>query len=206
MKEEVILVFKRYWDCFFSLFILDYMILFRSKPTKKIYQLKSVTDNYKSIDYRNLDVYSLLDNTKDITKLNGTRLNWWEERGGQFISDCPFIIGSLPVFDYIKLGSSLSGFNSSFRKAIFDVDNKKYTAIQANIISGLLDEEKSSIRWFTSGKIMEVYDYIFNSSSDFPSLFKLKEYPIYTFCTEEVADKLRDCNFRQLELVECKNN
>ena len=182
------------------------MILFRSKPTKKIYQLKSVTDNYKSIDYRNLDVYGLLDNTKDITKLNGTRLNWWEERGGQFISDCPFIIGSLPVFDYIKLGSSLSGFNSSFKKAIFDVDNKKYVAIQANIVSGLLDERESSIRWFTSGKIMEVYDYVFNSSSDFPPLFKLKEYQVYTFCTEEVADKLRGCNFRQLELVECKTN
>ena len=110
------------------------------------------------------------------------------------------------IFDYIKLSSSLSGFDSSFRKAIFDVDNKKYTAIQANIVSGLLDEEKSSIRWFTSGRIMEVYDYVFNSSSDFPPLFKLKEYPIYTFCTEDVADKLRDCNFRQLELVECKTN
>lgn len=166
----------------------------------RIFQIKNQVEGFASIDFEEIDMMSVL-KTGDVSVLEG-RCFKWDKTVNSAISDCPFFIGSLPIFLTSKLGSILNDSNVS--RATFDVEGKSYTIVSAlEQLDNVLDLERSKYRTFRSGKIMDVTSYVFQAKKTYPKLFTLQELKMYTFCNEEIAKSFLSCHFNQLSFVEC---
>ena len=126
----------------------------------------------------------------------------WNISTGKSISDSPFYIGAMPIFDTEKIGRILSYLNVA--SAEFEVEGRSYTIIDAPHFNGdVINREKSEMRTFKSGKIMNVKKYVFNSGFNYPNIFTPSEFVMETFCNKETAQLLLSCRFNQLQFVEC---
>lgn len=166
----------------------------------KIYQLQNIVAGFASINFEGVDMGAVLKEGK-IDLLQGGVFTW-DKSNGTEISDCPFFIGSFPIFNTRKLGTALAGTN--VKTATFTVEGISYTAVSAPQLSGeIINRSLSVFRTFRSGKIMSVSKYVFNAGFSYPAIFTPKEYPTSTFCDADVARELIDCDFDQLSFKDC---
>lgn len=166
----------------------------------KLFKVKNIVRDFASINFSDIDMTCVLKEGK-IDLLEGHRFSW-DKSNGTNISDCPFYIGTLPIFDSKKLGNILA--NSNVKIATFEVEGIQYNAIAAPKLSGsIINREYSELRTFRSGKIMNVKKYVFNKGIKYPPIFMLEEFVLSTFCDEIIAQRLLNCGFSQLQLCEC---
>lgn len=166
----------------------------------KLFQLKNIVNGYASINFNDVDITAVLKEGK-IELIQGRDFTW-DKSNGDAITDCPFYIGALPIFDTVKLGDALA--NTGVKTAIITVEGKSYTVIAAPHFHGnIINKDLSDMRYFRSGKIMTIKNYVFNSGQDFPSIFTPEEFVMYTFCNSEIAQRLLNCEFSQLLFNEC---
>ena len=140
---------------------------------------------------------------KAVKSLDNKKLEWIEEDEydkSRQISDCPFIDGAIPVFSEKKFKLPTKDCVTSK----FDVSGERYIAVVAPEIEGILNIRSSKISKFRDGGIMNVEGYVLNNLSEYPNLFRLKEYPVFTFCTEDVKKNLELSGFKFLKFIEVK--
>lgn len=165
----------------------------------KIIQLKNYTEGFATIDFDKIDMTSVM-KQGNISVLSGKEFTWKRDIGSN-IGDCPFFIGSMPIFATEKLGTII---DPAIETAIFTVEGKSYTIIAAPLLKGeVINRQESKCRTFRSGKIMSVDKFVFNNGIDYPMLFVPEEYIMFTFCNVDFAKKLLSCHFEQLQLIEC---
>lgn len=169
----------------------------------KLIQLKNIANGFASIDFGEIDMNAVLKEGRlELVQGNSFR---WNKSTGDKISDCPFYIGAMPVFDTKKLGNVL--LNLNVKSASFDVEGKNYTMIVTPHFEGeVINRELSEMRTFRSGKVMSVSKYVFNAGIDYPAIFTPEEFALFTFCSIEVAQRLLSCHFSQLQFSECLIN
>lgn len=166
----------------------------------KLFQLKNTVNGFASINFDGIDMALVLKQGQ-VELLQGRSFSW-DKSNGESISDCPFYIGALPIFDTQKLGNTFDVTNVKF--AVFNVEGQSFTAVCAPHYDGeVINRSLSEMRTFRSGKIMSVKEYVLNAGFDYPSIFTPNEFPVNTFCDSEVARRLLDCNFSQLVFKEC---
>ncbi|MBD5239828.1 MAG: hypothetical protein HDS64_08735 [Bacteroidales bacterium] len=166
----------------------------------KVLQLKNAVDGFATIDFSSIDMDLVL-KTGDLSLVAGKSFQWNKD-SGQAISDCPFFIGAMPIFDTEKLGSALN--NTQAKTATFEVEGKSFTIVAAPQFKGqIINLMKSDCRTFRSGKIMTVNKYVFNKNIQYPDIFTPSEFVMFTFCNTEIAQRLLACRFNQLEFTEC---
>ena len=166
----------------------------------KIIQIKNAFDGFATIDFSAIDMDAVLKHG-DLSLVAGKSFRWNKDSGNA-ISDCPFYIGAMPIFDTEKLGNILNNMN--VKTATFDVEGRSYTIVAAPHFQGqIIDLEKSDCRTFRSGKIMSVSKYVFNVNVKIPPIFTPAEFVLYTFCDTEVAQLFAECHFNELRFVEC---
>ena len=181
------------------------MIIFRKQSKPKIYMLRCVENGVKMISLPDsfLKFYTNHLKEKAVKSLDNKKLEWIEEDEydkSRQTSDCPFIDDAIPVF----LGKKFRLPVKDCVTSKFDVVNEKYIAVLAPEVEGILNIKSSKISKFRDGGIMNVEGYVFNNLSEYPSLFRVKEYPVFTFCTEEVKKNLELSNFKFLKFMEIK--
>lgn len=166
----------------------------------KLFQLKNIVTGFASINFEDVDMTAVLKEGK--TELLDGRSFSWDKSNGDAITDCPFYIGTLPIFDTDKLSDALA--NTSVKTANISVEGRSYTVIAAPHYKGnAINKQLSEMRCFRSGKIMTIHKYVFNSGLVFPTIFTPEEFVMYTFCDTDMAQKLLECEFSQLIFEEC---
>lgn len=159
-----------------------------------IYRILNPNREYKTIQYNKTPILKnigeiIWDNTQEISSYQYT---WDKNNNSKFICDCPFIIGSIPVFSefaYNKISIFLDNTNSQIIP--ITVDGRKYYIINAIILmDDMLNENKSKISYFSDGRIMDIEKYVLNNKHT-PDIFKLSQFQTYTFVSEKIADVLK---------------
>ena len=85
------------------------------------------------------------------------------------------------------------------------VEGEDFVAVAAPMLSGqIINREKSNIRLFKSGKIMSVKRFTLKKSFSYPQMFRLEEFPLYTFVCEETMKSLKELRLSQLMFEECE--
>ena len=187
------------------------MIIFRKQSKPKIYMLRCIENGIKAINLPDsfIKFYINHQEEKAVKSLNNKKLGWLKEEDYDDeqeynkdapISDCPFVYGAIPVFSEKKFKLPTKDCVTSK----FDVSGERYIAVVAPEIEGILNIRSSKISKFRDGGIMNVEGYIFNNLPEYPNLFRLKEYPVFTFCTEDVKKNLELSGFKFLKFIEVK--
>ena len=94
----------------------------------KLIQLKNSVKGFASIDFAEIDMNAVLKEGK-VELLQGKNFKW-NMTSGDKISDCPFYIGAMPIFDTNKLNVMLKSINA--KTATFEVEGRSYTIVAAN--------------------------------------------------------------------------
>ena len=162
----------------------------------KIYRLYHKVDGYKAILTKGTTLEScMLENGNDAKfgSFKGQPFKWSDSTGTK-ICDFPFIDGNIPVMSeraYAAINSTITPCASHTN---IDVEGSKYEIIEAKKISDTLDTEKSVIKYFKDGRIMNIKKYVFKSNVTYPAMFRVAELPIFTFVSEEIINKLKEVN------------
>ena len=168
----------------------------------KLFQLTNNPDGFASINFEGIDMASILKNG-DVSPLQGKSFKWHRDDDLSLIPDCPFFIGALPTFKTKKIKKIIDELPNT-STATFKVQGVNYTAFcPLTLMEGALDKENSFIKRFRNGRIMTIESYAFNGSIPFPQLFRINEFCLFTFVTDEIADKLSICELNNLKLIEC---
>ena len=168
----------------------------------KIFKLYNEVNGYASIDFTNANMSDIAKGIVNVSAISGINLNWKIDEEDTVKGDCPFYIGAFPVFDATKT----KGFDfKNAETATFKVEDKEFVAVSAPMLSGqLIDRDKSDLRLFKSGKIMNVRRFALKSGCSYPPIFRLEEYPLYTFVCEEIMKSLQELGLTQLKFEECE--
>lgn len=168
----------------------------------KIYQLLNRADGFATIDFGALNISEIF-KLGNIKELEGKTFKWRKDKDNFEISDCPFYIGAFPIFKSDRIESILTDLNVEYAK--FLVEGVSYTALSAPLFSGdVINKDHSSLKTFKSGKIMTIKKYVFNAGFDYPSIFRLQEFNLFTFVNQEVKHKLESCEFQDIIFEECE--
>lgn len=166
----------------------------------KIIQLKNRANGYATIDFSQIDMNIVLKEGK-LELINGKSFKW-DKVTGEAIGDCPFYMGAMPIFSTEKLGQTFA--DTDVKTATFDVEGTSYTIVDVpHLEENVINFDESKYRKFRSGKIMNISTYVFKSNVTYPPIFTPEEFVMFTFCKPEIAWKLLECRFSQLEFVEC---
>ncbi|MCQ2975327.1 MAG: hypothetical protein MJ211_11035 [Bacteroidales bacterium] len=166
----------------------------------KIFKLYNIVNGYKTIDFGEINITSISKGEIDIECLSNSNLNWKKTEDDLIPSDSPFFIGAFPIFEYSKIEK----LNIPIDFVHFFVENVDFVAIKSNIIEiNVLNRDKSIMKLFKSGKIMSINKYVFNKYN-YPPIFRIKEYPLFTFVNEEIAELLKNSNLKQIKFEECE--
>ena len=108
----------------------------------KLIELKNIANGFASIDFGDIDMTSVLKEGK-LDLVQGKTFKW-NISTGKSISDSPFYIGAMPIFDTEKIGRILSYLNVA--SAEFEVEGRSYTIIDAPHFNGdVINREKSEM-------------------------------------------------------------
>ena len=174
-----------------------------------IYKILNQNRKYKTIQYNKTPILKnigkiIWNNTKEVSDYQYT---WNENDDNKNVCDCPFIIGSIPVFSelaYNKISMFLDNTNSQVIP--ITVNEKKYFIVNATIlIDDILNEKKSKISYFSDGRIMDVEKYVLSNKKYTPNIFKLSQFHTYTFVSEKIADAI-NAGFTGIEFEKCNSN
>ena len=168
-----------------------------------IFQVTNSPNGYVDIKFNGIVMPSVLNNG-DLSQLQGRSFEWnfQQGNGNLIIPDCPFFIGTLPIFRTDKISEIVN--LPDVYSATFKVNDTDYTALYPRtIVEGSLDIENSAIRYFRNGKIMTIDSYVFCGQMTYPSFFKISELNLFSFVTEDFAQALMNCRLNNLELKKC---
>lgn len=168
-----------------------------------IFQVTNSPNGYANIKFDGIDMASILNNG-DLSQLQGGTFEWNSQQGNGnlAIPDCPFFIGTLPIFRTDKIIEIVNPLDVN--SATFKVNDTDYTALfPRTIVEGSLDIENSAIRYFRNGRIMTIDSYVFCGHMTYPSIFKISELNLFSFVTEDFAQTLMNCGLNNLELNKC---
>lgn len=168
----------------------------------KVFKLFNEVNGYASIDFSDVNMGDIVKGIVSVKAISEKSLLWNPTDNESIKGDCPFYIGAFPVFDATKT----KGFDfTNAETATFKVEGKEFVAVAAPMLSGqLIDKEKSDMRLFKSGKIMNVRRFALKSGCSYPPIFRLEEYPLYTFVCEEMMKSLQELGLTQLKFEECE--
>ncbi len=167
----------------------------------KIYKLYNQVDGFASIDFANEEIDDVLNGISDVSVLNGGSYKWSVSEDDDEKGDSPFYLGSFPIFEENKVRGIV--FPNS-KTAVFKVDDKSFIAVEAPLLSGsIIDKNFSDLHLFSNGEILSVWKFALNSRVLYPPIFRIEEFPLYTFVTEEMQVALRNLRLSQLLFEEC---
>lgn len=171
----------------------------------KIYKFFHKSADYKAINIKGSNLELQLSNHSkevDFGSFEGTKYKWTLDEGKK--SDAPFIDGCIPVISdkaYICLSELIKG---NVKAAKIRVDGEPYNILYGEkVINGVLNLEKSQIRYFRDGRIMQIKKYVFNSA-EFPPVFKIAEDPTFVFVTEDVISAINAAGLTGFNWDECE--
>lgn len=174
----------------------------------KIYRIFNPSRRYKTISYNETPIFnnmgkSIWDNIEEVSSFS---YKWENDEEIKNICDCPFIIGSIPVFSESAFSLLSSKLQSNDAQIIpIKVENLRYYIINANHqITGLLNKKKSHISYFSDGRIMDIEKYVFHNKHNISPIFKITEFPTYTFINENIASILMKANITGIAVEQCK--
>lgn len=174
---------------------------------ENIYRLITSEREYKRIDYGDTPlVHCLVDDLWDKEILESYQFKWNSDDVDKTISDCPFLIGAIPVIKSEIIKQMNLVIPEEYLKTInINVSGEKYSILRAQkTVKGLLNLRKSAIDYYSDGRIMYVDKYVLNSKKELPIIFRLDEYPLYTFTTEVFAMSLMDLQPMGMFLEKCE--
>ena len=168
----------------------------------KVYKMYNEVNGYASIDFSDVNMSDIVKGTVSVRAISDKNLVWDPSDNESIKGDCPFYIGAFPVFEATKIKDF--DFENA-ETASFKVEGKEFIAVAAPILPGqLIDKEKSDLRLFKSGKIMNVRRFALKSGCSYPPIFRLEEYPLYTFVCEEMMKSLQELGLTQLKFEVCE--
>ena len=173
----------------------------------KIYKLFHKVDGYKAINTKGTKLeesFIEYGNDIDFSKHEGDNFEWYSESTDK---DCdfPFINGSTPVIseEVYNIIAPLISQHSIITN--IKVGERIFKIVDAYIIAGILDKEKSTIKYFKDGRIMNIKNYVFKLIPNIPSIFKIPELKTFTFVTEDVIKALIEAKKTEgLDYLECE--
>jgi hypothetical protein len=172
-----------------------------------IFRLTCDYRGLKSIDYTNSPIQENLYNFKwnDIDEVSSFLYKWNIKNGSGF-SNCPFIIGSIPVFSESVFYSLFNAFDLGKTQNIpINVEGNRFFILNTlNVVQDLLDKKKSDISFFPDGRIMKIDSFTFNKRKNLPPIFKIPETNINTFVNEEMASRIINIMPKELIMEKCK--
>ena len=174
---------------------------------EKIYRLYSSGHEYKTVEYDNTPLMNCLENNLwEPSLIEAYKFEWNRDDAEKETSDCPFLIGAIPIFK-TEIISDLRNIVSldAIKIININISGQKYSILRPkNKIKGLLNIRKSNINYFSDGRIMSIDKYVFNSNKNIPLFFELEEYPLFTFVNETMANVLVTQNVKGLLLEACE--
>lgn len=175
----------------------------------KIYKLFHKVDGYKAINTKGTKLeesFIKYGDGIDFSIHEGDRFDWYSESTDK---DCnfPFINGSTPVISEEVYNVIAPLISQHSKITNIRVGESVFKVVDATIIDGILDKEKSTIKYFKDGRIMNIKKYVFKLIPDIPSIFKIPELKTFTFVTEDVIRALKEANKTEgLDYLECDVN
>lgn len=172
-----------------------------------IYRIFNPNREYKAIDYAETPI---LDNLGKIYWENQVEVSsfpyTWVKGEGEDICDCPFIIGSVPVFSEAAYRAIASHFDKNEMQIIpIFVEGIPYYIVNViRVLPDILNEKKSKIVRFSDGRVMDIEKYVFQKKVNVPNIFKISQLDTYTFVNEEMASIIMDAHLTGLALEKCK--
>ena len=167
----------------------------------KIFKLYNEVNGYASVDFTNVNMSDIAKGIVNVSAISDINLNWKIDEDDNVKGYCPFYLGAFPVFDATKVKGC------SFERAEiaqFRVEDRGFVAVAAPILLGqIIDKEKSDLRLFKSGKIMSVKRFALKKNISYPPIFRLEEYPLFTFVSEGMMNSLKKTGLTQLGFEEC---
>lgn len=161
-----------------------------------IYRIYHKVDGFKAIKTKGTALESCM-----LEKGNNTTFEvfknqqfQWSDSTGEKICDFPFIDGNITVFSEKALTAIRSMITSCAIITKIIVEGTQYEIIEANKISNVLDTEQSVIKRFKDGRIMNIKKYVFKKNVSYPAMFRIEEFPTFTFVTEEFLNKIKELN------------
>ena len=157
------------------------------------YRIFNATRRYKTIDYKDSPIVNNIGECvwKDIGEISAFNYHWDEECDSDDICDAPFVAGFIPVFSeriYLQLCKMINTDECQVIPIV--VSGSRYYVVNTmSMAEGLINMKQSEVKYFSSGKVMDVKNYVFNNT-DIPAFFKISEYPVFTFVNEAVAEFL----------------
>lgn len=172
-----------------------------------IFRLTCEHQGLRSIDYTNSPIQENLYNFKwnNIEDVSSFLYKWNVKDGNRF-SNCPFIIGLIPVFSESVFYTLFDKFDlEETQKIPVNVDGTKFIILNTlNVVDNLLDKKKSDISFFPDGRIMKIDFFAFRKRKNLPPIFKIPETNINTFVNEEMANRMVGIAPKELILEKCK--
>lgn len=170
----------------------------------KVYRLFHISNGYNAINIIDSELERQLSTcTKDIdfSLFEGAKFKWALKNGT--MSDAPFIDGCIPVISD-KAYTCLSNYlNGNAKKAKIFIGGEPFNILYGEkILSGVLNVDKSNIRYFRDGRIMQIKQYVFNSNQ-FPPIFKIAEDPTFDFVSEEIISAINASGLTGFNWEEC---
>ena len=162
----------------------------------KIYRIYHKVDGYKVILTKGTTLESYMLETGNDAKFdsfNGHRFIWSDSTGDK-ICDFPFIDGNIPVMSEKAFNAICPMISSCASNTRIYIDRVEYEIIEAQKIKNVLDIDKSIIKYFKDGRIMNIKKYVFKSTALYPNMFRISEFPTFTFVSEAIIKKLKDAN------------
>jgi hypothetical protein len=176
----------------------------------KIYRIYNPNRQFKTIAYESSPLFNNIgekivwDNSNDLQSFHFL----WDDNSIEKSScDCPFIIGSIPVFSKISFNIISTYIHLTDVQVIpIEVENMPYYILNViKLMDNILDTRNSKITYFRDGKIMDIENYVFKKVDTLPPFFRLLQLPLFTFITEDVANCIisSNLNFTGITLDEC---
>lgn len=175
----------------------------------KIYRIFNPNRDYKTIDYAETPI---LDNLGKVYWENQTEVSsflyTWVKDEGEGICDCPFIIGSVPVFNETAYRAITSYLDKNEMQIIpIFVEGIPYYIVNVlRVLPDILNEKKSKIIRFSDGRIMDIEKYVFQKKDSIPNIFKISQLDTYTFVNEKMASIIMEAHLTGIALEKCKVN
>lgn len=172
-----------------------------------IYRIFNPNRDYKTIDYSETPI---LDNLGKIYWENQAEISsfpyTWVKDERKDICDCPFIIGSVPVFNEVAYKTITNYLNKNEMQIIpIHVEGIPYYIVNSlRVLPDILNEKKSKIVRFSDGRIMDIEKYVFQKKEEVPNIFKISQLNSYTFVDKKMASIIIDAHLKGIYLEKCK--
>lgn len=170
----------------------------------KTYKLYHKSDDYRSIFLKGTALENALSSMPfsiQFEDFSDTEYSWVDEKESD--SDAPFIDGSIPVLSQQAFEVLNPILSKNSRATRIFVDGRPFFIVHGEqVIEGALNKERSQIKYFRDGRIMQIKKYAINDKQ-YPPIFKIKEDPIFVFVTEDVIKLIVDAQLVGFDWEEC---